>query len=44
VPDSERWLSHSQVSGELDEAIHWAEVNAPRETVLETLHADGDSL
>ena len=44
VPDSERWLSHSQVSGELDEAIHWAEVNAPRETDLETLHVDGDSL
>jgi len=44
VPDSERWLSHSQVSDELDEAIHWAEANAPRETDLETLHDDGESL
>ena len=43
VPDSERWLSHNQVSGELAEAIQWAEANAPRETDLEALHADGDS-
>jgi len=43
VPDSERWLSHNQVSGELDEAIHWAEANPPRETNLKILHPDGDT-
>lgn len=39
VPDSERWLSQSSVAGDLDEAIRWAEANAPQETDVEALKA-----
>ena len=41
VPDSERWLFHDPVPNDLDEAIQWAETNAPKETDLDALSADG---
>lgn len=41
VPDSERWLSQSPVAGDLEEAIRWAETNAPQETDIEALEAGG---
>ena len=41
VPDSERWLFRDSVSGDLDEAVRWAETNVPQETDLEALEAEG---
>ncbi|MEN8164383.1 MAG: hypothetical protein ABFS37_09650 [Acidobacteriota bacterium] len=41
VPDSERWLFHAPVSGDLDEAIRWAEANPPQETDFEALETKG---
>jgi hypothetical protein len=37
VPDSERWLHHASVAGDLDEAVGWAEDNPPREADLDAL-------
>ena len=37
IPDNEKWLHHSQVQQDLDNAIDWAEKNPPEETDLEDL-------
>ncbi len=41
VPDSERWLFQDSVAGDLDEAIQWAETNAPEEIDFEALEDRG---
>jgi len=37
VPDSERWLFQDRISSDLDEAVSWAENNAPRDSDLDSL-------
>ncbi len=37
IPTSERWLQDSKVSGDLDEAVEWAENNPPQESDINTL-------
>lgn len=37
IPVSERWLQDSKVSGDLDEAVEWAENNPPKESDINTL-------
>jgi len=37
IPDNEKWIHASDVQRELNEAIDWAEKNAPRETDLDVL-------
>lgn len=37
IPDNEKWIHHSQVQQDLDNAIEWAEKNSPEETDLKDL-------
>ena len=39
IPVSERWLQDSKVSGDLDEAVKWAENNPPQESDINTLES-----
>ncbi|MBF0376544.1 MAG: hypothetical protein HQK72_03575 [Desulfamplus sp.] len=39
IPVSERWLQDSKVSGDLDEAVEWAENNPPKESDINTLES-----
>ncbi len=39
IPTSERWLQDSKVSGDLDEAVAWAENNPAQETDINALES-----
>lgn len=40
VPDDEKWLHSPDVRAEIDEAVGWAEHNAPNDTALEDLEGE----